>query len=155
MEVEASDHPATTHEAAFEIAVVARVGDVVLTAGQPVEMVRTDSADRRRTTVRPFLDFSLRQVGGSASRFYSGGEVVNFTALVRHSTASLAEAEPAWLRVITDHFTGYDPQRNSVAANYTVGGGPVATFANETARQGSFFDIKFPTGVMFPDVIEV
>ena len=151
--VEISDHPATTAGSVHKLHVSASIADTVLTAHTPVTVTRTARKQQRLTTVRPILNFTLALIDPPAT-IYKRGELVRFTLLVQHSNVSLGEVSPCYLRLVLDQYTGWVAGTNTLTSNYT--GGDLSVLARDEAnRQGSFLDIVLPSGLLFPDTVQL
>eukprot|EP00090_Calanus_glacialis_P002056 TRINITY_DN11545_c0_g1_i1.p1 TRINITY_DN11545_c0_g1~~TRINITY_DN11545_c0_g1_i1.p1 ORF type:complete len:1257 (-),score=209.03 TRINITY_DN11545_c0_g1_i1:263-3970(-) len=162
--VEISDHPATIDESIHQMHASVFVADQVITKQVNITVKRDASKKQREKTIRPFLDFSLDRVrpAGSSSTgtiMYKQGEVAEFTSIIRHTLTSFGEGYPAFFRIILDQFTGFVVGENYVRTNYTGsdydGGGVSIIVRDEEERQGSYVDVVFPDGILFPDTIEV
>ena len=151
--VEISDHHAATHQSVHNITITASISDMIITTGVPIQVVRNATKADRQLNTRTFLDFNLTQVGNPAT-IYEKDQVVNFTAIVRHSSTSLAEGSPAAVRILMDQYVGFVVGTNEVHTNYT-GPSPTLLVRDESKRHGSMVDIFFPSGILFPDTIEV
>ena len=60
--VEITDHPLTTHGSYHNIDMSVFVADEIVTASQPVGVVRTANRENRTLTERPLLNYTLSQV---------------------------------------------------------------------------------------------
>ena len=151
--VEVSDHHAATHESVHNITITASISDTIITTEVPIQVVRNATKADRQLTTRAFLDFNLTQVGNPVT-IYEKDQVVSFTSIVRHSATSLAEGSPAVVRIMMDQYTGFVVGTNEVSTNYT-GPSPTVVVRDESKRHGALVDIMFPSGILFPDTIEV